>query len=189
MTSNNFNLFNVASLCNYENRLYIANYDESDYNVNLKNYAANIRAKMIYEPCSKSNTTNTTTKEYEIYTFSWSTNAISPAIVEVPKPSNNTIVNVDRNKITYHVVLNARDYNELKRYLCFVANDNENVSDFDNLALGGYKGKHLFPCSNIAFGVKDDGTFDIISIPVMVNLVGYMMVLEKVVVQTINMQV
>ena len=42
LTSNSFNLFNVASLCNYENRLYIANYDESDYNVNLKNYAAKI---------------------------------------------------------------------------------------------------------------------------------------------------
>ena len=166
LTSNSFNLFNVASLCNYENRLYIANYDESDYNVNLKNYAAKIRAKMIYEPCSKTNATTTTTKEYETYTFSWSTNAIFAAIVEVSKPSANTIVDIDGTKVTYHIVLNARDYNELKRYLCYVASDNENVSDFDNLALGGYEGRHVFPCSGIAFGVKDDGTFDIITIPV-----------------------
>lgn len=39
---------------------------------------------MIYEPCSKTNATTTTTKEYETYTFSWSTNAIFAAIVEVP---------------------------------------------------------------------------------------------------------
>lgn len=105
---------------------------------------------MIYEPCSKSNTTNTTTKEYEIYTFSWSTNTMFAAIVEALKPSANTIVNVDGTIITYHIVLNARDYNELKRYLCFVASDNENISNFDNLALGGYNGNHLYPCSNIA---------------------------------------
>lgn len=166
LTSNSFNLFNVASLCNYENRLYIANYDESDYNVNLKDYAAKIKAKMIYEPCSKTNTTTATTKEYESYTFSWSTNAIFAAIVEVQKPSSNTTVNVDGTSTSYHIVLNARDYNELKRYLCFVANDTEDVSQFDNLALGGYEGKHIFPCSNIAFGVRDNGTFDVISIPV-----------------------
>lgn len=166
LTSNSFNLFNVASLCNYENRLYIANYDESDYNVNLKDYAAKIKAKMIYEPCSKTNTTTATTKEYESYTFSWSTNAIFAAIVEVQKPSSNTTVNVDGTSTSYHIVLNVRDYNELKRYLCFVANDTEDVSQFDNLALGGYEGKHIFPCSNIAFGVRDNGTFDVISIPV-----------------------
>lgn len=166
LTSNSFNLFNVASLCNYENRLYIANYDESDYNVNLKDYATKIRAKMIYEACSKSNATTATTREYESYTFSWSTNSIFAAIVEVPKPSKDTKVSVDGTKVTYHIVLNARDYNELKRYLCFVASNSENVSEFDNLALGGYEGRHIFPCSNIAFGIKDDGTFDIITIPV-----------------------
>ncbi|WP_171476697.1 hypothetical protein, partial [Acinetobacter baumannii] len=95
LTANSFNLFNVASLCNYENRLYIANYDESDYNVDLTKYAEGIRANMIYEPCSDLDSVKINTINYETYTFSWSTGGISAAIVEIKKPSKDVIVNVN----------------------------------------------------------------------------------------------
>lgn len=168
LTANSFNLFNVASLCNYENRLYIANYDESDYNVDLTKYVEGIRANMIYEPCSDLDSVKINTINYETYTFSWSTGGISAAIVEIKKPSKDVIVNVNGQRTTYHAVINARDYNELKRYVCWVTTESENIADFDNCAFGGYGGKHIFPCTNVAFGIYggDNPTFDIITVPV-----------------------
>ncbi|WP_171476540.1 hypothetical protein, partial [Acinetobacter baumannii] len=108
------------------------------------------------------------TINYETYTFSWSTGGISAAIVEIKKPSKDVIVNVNGQRTTYHAVINARDYNELKRYVCWVTTESENIADFDNCAFGGYGGKHIFPCTNVAFGIYggDNPTFDIITVPV-----------------------
>ena len=49
-----FNIYNVKNICNYNNRLYIANYKETDYNSpktnsTLLEYASRIRAKQIFK--------------------------------------------------------------------------------------------------------------------------------------------
>lgn len=164
LVANSFNLFNVRTLCNYENRLYIANYDESDYNVDLQSYADKVKARMIYSACASQTTTTNTTETYEAYTFSWTTNAIFAAIIEIKKPTSNTIVTVDGTKVTYHAVINIRDYGELKRYFTWVCTDKDDASQFDNVSIGWRAEGKL---SGLAVAFNTDGTtFDIISIPV-----------------------
>lgn len=54
MLSTPFNIYNVKNICNYENRLYIANYNETDFNApktdnRLIQAAAKIKAYQIFE--------------------------------------------------------------------------------------------------------------------------------------------
>lgn len=46
-TSNIFNVYNVKALTSYNSRLYIGNFKETEYNVDLSSYAANINTYLI----------------------------------------------------------------------------------------------------------------------------------------------
>jgi hypothetical protein len=174
LTANTFNLFNVASLCNYENRLYVANYDESDYNVNLEDYAKSIRAKIIYDELPTVASSAVNTEEYEAYTFSWSTGGISSCIVEIKKPTTTTTYTRTGKgsgaTVTYRTIINVRDYTALKRYFVWIATDKEDLSQFDNMGISPEYAsiENLTPLSNLAIGVRgteDLPIFDIITIP------------------------
>lgn len=69
LTESTFNLYNVRSITNYDNRLYVGNFDETDYNPDLQRYADNIKVKMIRKKVyTKSATIPSTKTEYK-YTF------------------------------------------------------------------------------------------------------------------------
>uniref|UniRef100_A0AAU8MHD5 Stabilization protein n=1 Tax=Geladintestivirus 4 TaxID=3233136 RepID=A0AAU8MHD5_9CAUD len=169
LVSNSFNMFNVSSLCNYENRLYVTNYDETDYNEKIdRKYIDNIKARIIYSPCATENNVANKEELYDVYTFSWSTNAIFSAIIERKHKNTTTRVNVDGTNVDYKDVIIASDYKELKRYLCWIVSDKQDISEFDNLAFGGYSAHHVLPLPNVAIAINkgDNPTFDIISVPV-----------------------
>ena len=46
LLDNVFNLYNVENIENYENRLYIANFKETNYNENLQEYADKVKARL-----------------------------------------------------------------------------------------------------------------------------------------------
>lgn len=46
LLDNVFNLYNVENIENYENRLYIANFKETNYNINLQSYADKVKARL-----------------------------------------------------------------------------------------------------------------------------------------------
>lgn len=63
-------LYNVRTITNYENRLYVANYNEVDYNKNLQDYANNIKARITYKSFDdKSGSGSTITKHYIKFTY------------------------------------------------------------------------------------------------------------------------
>ena len=69
LTESAFNLYNVKSIANYDNRLYVGNFDETDYNPDLQRYADNIKVKMIRKKVyTKSATIPSTKTEYK-YVF------------------------------------------------------------------------------------------------------------------------
>lgn len=93
----NFGLYNVKNIINYENRLYISDYIESNYN-NVSyleaNYASNITCKQILKPVGPDVTistqeTNIVETKYDVYTFTFaSTN--NPRTLEVKVPAGTT---------------------------------------------------------------------------------------------------
>lgn len=96
LTENAFNLYNVRSITNYDNRLYVGNFDETDYNPDLQRYADNIKVKMIRkEVFAESSTISNTKTEYkyvftkgsESYEYKVSS-ASAPTIVKLTNDNN-----------------------------------------------------------------------------------------------------
>lgn len=96
LTENAFNLYNVRSIANYDNRLYVGNFDETDYNPDLQRYADDIKVKMIRkEVFAESSTISNTKTEYkyvftkgsESYEYKVSS-ASAPTIVKLTNDNN-----------------------------------------------------------------------------------------------------
>ena len=96
LTENAFNLYNVRSIANYDNRLYVGNFDETDYNPDLQRYADDIKVKMIRkEIFAESSTISNTKTEYkyvftkgsESYEYKVSS-ASAPTIVKLTNDNN-----------------------------------------------------------------------------------------------------
>lgn len=129
MVANSFNLFNVKSVCNYENRLYVANYTESNYNVNLQTYANGVKAKMIYKTAPEAGAINKT-EEYIQFTISWSTNKTNAATIDIPYNSKNPLGFTSAVPMW---TVNIKDYPQLRRFFTWIVLENEDVDKFENL--------------------------------------------------------
>lgn len=92
LVETNFNIFNVKTLTNYENRVYIANYDETNYNDDLQKYADNITAKIVKKKLiSDSNSVINTTI---VFKYRISYNGID---YDLTLPNGNTLVKLTTN--------------------------------------------------------------------------------------------
>ena len=69
LLDNVFNIYNVGNIENYENRLYIANFKETNYNEDLQSYVDNVKARLGYIPENKENVIEEKLNTV-VYTFS-----------------------------------------------------------------------------------------------------------------------
>lgn len=94
MTDNVIGLYNVKCLTNYENRCYVADYKESEYNVNLQSYADKCKVRLVAKYVSSNNETNTsseTQNKYKKWTLNFKGQSNQGSVSIVLRSDENTV--------------------------------------------------------------------------------------------------
>ena len=94
MIDNVIGLYNVKCLTNYENRCYVADYKESEYNVNLQNYADKCKVRLVAKYASSNNETNTnseTQNKYKKWTLNFKGKSNQGSVSIILRSDENTV--------------------------------------------------------------------------------------------------
>lgn len=101
LVETSFNIFDVKTLTNYENRVYIANYTETNYNENLQAYADKVKAKVIRKKLLVENTTSETINTVYKYKLEYNNAAYT-----VTLPNKNTNIDFTKNITICEIIAN-----------------------------------------------------------------------------------
>lgn len=124
LNDNVVGLYNVGCLIDYDNRIYISNYSETDYNVDLQQYANSIKAKVVFKNYNKDTNTVTTT----LYKFEYNDNVVQIRT----NYSRIKLINYPAlyKLLLYHITFIGEDKETYK----FSSNHGPNVTDYVSVA-------------------------------------------------------
>lgn len=116
LTETNFNIFNVRTLTNYENRVYIANYVETNYNENLQDYADKVKAKLIKKKLLIEDKTSETINTVYKYKLEYNNSTYNVVL-----PNSNTNIDFTKNIVICEIIAsmlgnNATAYDIINGY-------------------------------------------------------------------------
>ena len=116
LTETSFNIFNVKTLTNYENRVYIANYIETNYNENLQAYADKVKAKLIKKNLLIEDKISETINTLYKYKLEYNNN-----IYNIVLPNSNTNIDFTKNTAICEIIAsmlgnNATTYDIINGY-------------------------------------------------------------------------
>ncbi len=138
LTESAFNLYNVKSIANYDNRLYVGNFDETDYNPDLQRYADKIEAKMIRKRVYTSSTTTSNTKTEYKYVFTKGSESYEYKVSSSTSPTFIKLTNDDNLcNIVAKFINSAVSVSDIKQGM------------FSDMSVGGTVAGHIAPCERV----------------------------------------